>query len=351
MAWGVVIGALLYVLAQVPALLGIGARLRLGLGRQMAELGAVARQMGPRVLGQAAAHVSVVATSALAARLVDGDSKVAGLIYAYQLMLLPYGIFSLSLSQVAFPRLARLVAEGRRDELATDVRRTLGTILWLTLPSMAGLLALGFPMARALFERGEFNALSLSYTTLALAGYAAALPAFAASEILIRTFYALQRTWTPVLVGVLQVALNLALGAWLLGGGGDIGALALSFSVANNLEALLLLLLLGAALPGLWRDTGLWRTVAISALASAALGGLLAAARALSEPLVPALAANHAYAWRAELLPLLLWLAAAAALAAGLYLTLTAALGAAPARAIARALGRRIAPGADHRSA
>ena len=326
MAWGVVIGALLYVLAQVPALLGLGARLRLGLGRRMAELGAVARQMGPRVLGQAAAHISVVATSALAARLADGDSKVAGLIYAYQLMLLPYGIFSLSLSQVAFPRLARLVAEGRLAELAADVRRTLGTILWLTLPAMAGLLALGHPAARALFERGEFNALSLNYTTLALAGYAAALPAFAASEILIRTFYALQRTWTPVIVGMLQVALNLSLGTWLLGTGGDIGDLALAFSVANNLEALLLLLLLGAALPGLWRNADLWRRIAISALGSAVLWGVLEFARTLSAPLLPALAVGHTYVWRTELLPLLLWLAVTASLGAGFYLLVTGVL-------------------------
>lgn len=340
MAWGVIIGALLYALIQIPALLRIGARLRLSLGRRMAELGQVARQMGPRVLGQAAAHLSVVATSALTARLADGESQVSGLLYAYQLMLLPYGIFSLSLSQVAFPRLARLVAEDRMDELAADVRRTLGTILWLTLPAMAGLLTLGFPAARALFERGEFDTLSLRYTTGALLGYAAALPAFAASEILIRSFYALQRTWTPVLIGMLQVGLNLGMGALLLSRGGDIRALALAFSVANTIEALLLFVLLGAALPGLWRDAGLWRTLAASALAAAALGGLLAAARALSAPLLPALGAGHSYIWRAELLPLLIWLALAVTLGAAAYLALTAALGAAPARAAIARLRR-----------
>ncbi|WP_129630719.1 murein biosynthesis integral membrane protein MurJ [Candidatus Oscillochloris fontis] len=319
MGWGVVIGALGYLLVQLPALRGMGMRLYLNLGRQMAEVGTVAHQMGPRVLGQAAAHISIVATSALAARLVDGDAKVAGLIYAYQLMLLPFGVFSLSLSQVAFPRLARLVAEGRYGELAADVRRTLGTILWLTLPASVALLVLGMPTARVLFERGAFDTLSLHYTTQALIGYAAALPAFAASEILIRSFYALQRTWTPVLVGLLQVGLNIGLGAWLLTRGGDIGALALAFSLANNIEALLLFGLLGIAIPGMWRDVSMWRRLAGAGGATLLLAGFLLLARSLSMGFLPALALEHPYIWQREILPLTLWLGLVAGVGAGGY--------------------------------
>ncbi|GIV91917.1 MAG: hypothetical protein KatS3mg056_0626 [Chloroflexus sp.] len=143
-----------------------------------------------------------MATLALAARLPDGDAKLAGLRWAYQLMLLPYGVFALSLSTVAFPRLARLVAEGQLPELMDDVRATLGRILWLTLPATAALITLGPALARVLFERGAFDAVSLQYTAAALTGYAFALPAFAASEIMIRTFYAMQRTWPPVLIGL-----------------------------------------------------------------------------------------------------------------------------------------------------
>lgn len=341
MAWGVVAGALLYLLVQLPGLWALGMRLRLQLGQRMVALAQIARQMGPRVLGQAAAHISIVVTLALAARLAEGEGTLSGLRYAYQLMLLPYGIFSLSLSQVAFPRLARLVAANRLDELAADVRRTLGTILWLTLPATAALLALGMPAARALFEHGEFDAVSLQHTVEALTGYALALPAFAASEILIRSFYAMQRTWTPVLVGLLQVALNLGLGFVLLRAGGGVGALALAFSLANNVEALLLALLLARVLPGIWRDGSLWRTLAVSAGGTAVLLAALTAGRLASLGLLPALAAEHTYRWTVELLPLLLWLAGAVALGAGLYLAGTAVLGAAPARAALARLKRR----------
>ena len=320
MAWGVVGGALLYLLVQLPSLRSLGMRLRLERGRGIAEVGRVARQMGPRVLGQAAAHLSLVVTLALTSRLPDGAAKVAGLGYAYQLMLLPFGIFSLSLSQVAFPRLARLVAEGRRDELAADLRRTLATILWLTLPATTVLLILGFPLARLLFQRGAFDATSLAYTVEALLGYSLALPAFATSEILIRGFFAMQRTWTPVVVGMLQVALNLTLGVLLLRAGGEVGSLALAFSLANNLEALLLLLLMSRALPGIWRDRRYWHMVSVGLVGSILMGVALGWLRLNSEPWLPALQAEHAYLWSRDMLRLLLWVGATAALGAGLYL-------------------------------
>lgn len=340
MAWGVVVGALLYLVVQLPGLRQLGMELRPWLGRGVEEVGRVARQMGPRVIGQAAAHISIAVTFALAARLDDGAAKLVGLGYAYGLMLLPYGIFALSLSQVAFPHLARLVAEGRRDELAADVRSTLGTILWLTLPGAAALLALGFPAARVLYERGAFDALSLQVTVGALVGYAFALPAFAASEILIRSFFALQRTWTPVLVGLLQVSLNLGLGLALLRAGGDVGSLALAFSVANNLEALLLLVLFGLALPGVWRDGPLWRTLGASIAGALLLGGGLFALNLASRGLVPALGADHAYVWTRDLPGLLAWLLGAGLLGAAGYLLLTGLLGAAPARQVLRRLRR-----------
>ncbi len=272
MAWGVVIGALGYVLIQLPALMQLGMHLRPHLGRNLPELTKVAQAMGPRVIGQAAAHLSIVATLALASRLPDGDAKLAGLRWAYQLMLLPYGVFALSLSTVAFPRLARLVADRRFSALVDDVRSTLERILWLTLPATAGLLTLGPALARVLFERGAFDTISLSYTAAALTGYAFALPAFAASEILIRTFYAMQRTWPPVLIGLAQVAMNIGLGVVLLAGGGDIGGLAIAFSIANSAEAFLLAIVLGRMLPGIWQKAELWQRVLRALVASIIIG-------------------------------------------------------------------------------
>jgi putative peptidoglycan lipid II flippase len=251
LAWGVVLGAAIYLLLQLPGLwrLGMALTLTLGRGFDMAlrrDLGSIAVQMAPRVIGQAASQISLLVTAALTTSLALGLQRLAGLNYAYQLMLLPYGIFSLSLSTVAFPQLARLFAAGEHDELCERVRRTLRMILFLTLPAAVALIVLAVPLVRVLYQwGGAFDQTSLLYTTVPLLAYATALPAFAASEILIRSFYAMQKTWIPVLIGLLQVGLNLALGTLALSMGGGVGMLALAFSIANNVEALLLVVLLG----------------------------------------------------------------------------------------------------------
>jgi putative peptidoglycan lipid II flippase len=277
--------------------------------------------------------VSLLVTAALTTRLAVGFERLAGLSYAYQLMLLPYGIFSLSLSTVAFPRLARLFAEGQRDELANSIRRTLGTILFLTLPATVALLVLAVPLVRLIFQRGAFEEASLAYTFIPLLGYATALPAFAASEILIRAFYAMQQTRIPVLIGLLQVGLNLTLGMLALELGYGVGMLALAFSVANNIEALLLALLLARQLPGLWHERAVWRSLWAAGLASALLALLLWGVRRLSLPFLPFLSASGAYAWQADMLPLLIWLMGAGLVGALAYVALAAALGAQEAHA------------------
>jgi putative peptidoglycan lipid II flippase len=334
LVWGVVVGALLYLAVQLPGLWQMGIEFRPTLGREIAELRVVARQMSPRVVGQAAAQLSILVTAALTARLALGAERLTGLDYAYQLMLLPYGIFSLSLSTVAFPRLARLFAAGQRDELAESVRTTLRTILFLTLPATAALIVLAVPLVRVLFQRSAFDELSLAYTVMPLIGYATALPAFSASEILIRAFYAMQHTRTPVLVGVLQVALNLALGSVVLKLGGGVGALALSFSVANNIEALLLVVLLGRRLPGIWQTGELWRSVRASLLATLLLALLLLLVQGWSVEWLPFLASGGSYRWQSDLLPLVGWLALVCSGGAAVYVGTAGVLGASEARAL-----------------
>lgn len=342
LAWGVVGGAALYLLLQLPGLFNLGMRLRPTLGRTMTELSTIARQMTPRVIGQSAAQVSILVTAFFTARLALGAEQLNGLYYSYQLMLLPFGIFSLSLSTVAFPRLARLFADGQLDTLSNNVRRTFGLILFLTVPAAATLIVLGVPLVRLLFQRANFDETSLLFTAGPLLGYATALPAFAASEILIRTFYAMQRTRPPVIIGLVQVTVNLLLSALIVQFGGGTTALAFAFSIANNLESLLLALVLSRSLPGIWRENSLWRSIMATVGATIVLGIGLVALREVSLGTLPFLAAGRPYVPRIDLLPLIGWLALAGGLGGVIYLAVAWLLGSPDARSLSQRVLRLI---------
>lgn len=327
LSWGVIIGAALYLLIQLPGLWRMGMRLQVTFGRQLMELKTIAQQMTPRVFGQAASQISLLITAALTTRLALGFEQLAGLNYAYQLMLLPYGVFALSLSTVAFPRLARLIAEGQHTELHASVRRTLAIILCLTLPATAGLLILNIPLVRLLFQRGEFDQVSLAHTVAPMLGYATALPAFAASEILIRTFYAMQKTWPPVLIGLFQVALNLSIGTLALMLGGDVSMLTLAFSFANNVEVLLLFILLGRQQPGIWHDRPLWHSIRAALLATGVVALFWYGMKYYSLAWLPFLALTGQYVWQRDSILLLLWLVVVGGAGCVLYMLVAAAFG------------------------
>lgn len=240
-AWGVVLGALLYLVCQLPVLYRSGFRYRVLFNWRDVALRRIGLLMGPRVFGQAAMQINTIAIFSFAK--LFGDGRATALSNALTLMLLPHGIFALSLATVMFPQLSRLDAAGDHEGFNQTTRNTLGTVLWAIIPAAAGLIMLATPIVQVLFQRGNFDSQSTLWVVQALMMYATALPAFGAAEILIRGFYARQETTIPVVIGVVTVVLNIGL-CWLLAQSSTshIG-LAGAFSVTNNLELLLLLVM------------------------------------------------------------------------------------------------------------
>jgi putative peptidoglycan lipid II flippase len=113
-----------------------------------------------------------------------------------------------------------------------------------------GLWVLDVPLVRLLFGHGEFDPRSTELVVFALHFYALGLISHAIVEISVRVFYALHDTWSPVLVGVAAMALNVLL-SLLLVGALQHGGLALANSTATSLEMIVLLALLHRRMQGL----------------------------------------------------------------------------------------------------
>lgn len=254
LAVGGVIGAGLHLLVQVPGLVRYGMRYVPTLGLDNPSVREVGRLMAPRVLGTAIAQLNFVVNNSLASGM--GEGAVSAINYAWLLMLLPQGIFAQAVGTAAFPTFAAQVARGEQAEMRSTLAATLRAVFFLSLPATVGLLVLGRPLVRLLFERGAFEASSTEAVAWALSFYVLGLIGHAGLEIVARAFYALHDTATPVWVGGLAMGINVALSLtlpWVFGLAGwpPYAGLALANSAATLLELVGLLVLIRQRLGGL----------------------------------------------------------------------------------------------------
>ena len=273
MAIGAVVGSVLHLLVQLPQLLRLGAQYVPRLGLSNPSVHEVGRLMGPRVVGTTVAQLNLVVINSLATGM--GEGAVSAINYAWMLMMLPQGVFAQAVGTVAFPTFAEQAARGERDEMRQMLSSTLRGIFFLSIPATVGLVILGQPLVSLLFERGAFGAASTTAVSWALVFLALGLVGHAGLEIVARAFYALHDTVTPVCVGVVTMAVNIALSFTLpLGfasaGLPPFGGLALANSIATLLEFGVLLVLIRRRMGGIrgWRIAEL---IGKSAVAAAAM--------------------------------------------------------------------------------
>ena len=254
LAVGVVLGSLAHLLVQVPGLVREGMRYTPNLGLHSAGVREVGRLMLPRMLGLGAVQLNFLVNTILASGLVAGS--LSALNYAWLLMLLPQGIFAQAVATAAFPTFSTQAARGERDQMRSTLSATLRAVLYLAVPAAVGLIVLSEPLVRVIFERGAFTATSTEMVSWALALFALGLPAHAVVEIVVRAFYAIHDTKTPVAIGMAAMALNVVLSLAFIAlfkslGWPALGGLALSNSLATTAEMVVLLAIVRRRLDGL----------------------------------------------------------------------------------------------------
>jgi len=268
---GVVAGALAHLLVQAPALLHKGYRYRPTLSLTDAGVRQVMVLMGPRVLGLFFVQLHFLVNTILASGL--GAGAVSALNYAWLLMLLPQGVIAQGIATVVFPTFSAQTAAGQLEAFQRTFERALRVVVFLVAPAAALLLALRRPSISILLERGAFDTQSMVLVAYGLQFYLVGLIFHAMLEIIVRGFYALKDTWTPVWVGALAMSGNIAL-SFLLVSQLSFGGLALANSLATLVETLALLWLFDRRLPaGLHRRT-LLLALARTLIAAAMMAGV-----------------------------------------------------------------------------
>lgn len=239
LAWGVVLGALLHMSIQMPAVFTLGYKYVPILDIADRNLRKIMAMMVPRTLSLAVSQLNLVIITSIASGLDSGSLTVFNL--ANNLQYFPIGIFGVSFAIAAFPSLSAAAFDNKK--MVRNFSWTFRQILFFIVPSTILLLVLRAQIVRVILGSGQFSwqATILTYQTLAY--FTISLFAQATAPLLIRVFYAQEDTKTPFIIGIISVVFERVIALYFAKKMGVAG-LALSFSLANVLNFFLLWLCL-----------------------------------------------------------------------------------------------------------
>jgi putative peptidoglycan lipid II flippase len=225
LTWGLLLGAVLQVGLQWPALRD--ARFSLRVNWRHPAIKRILILYAPIVAGLVVNQVAVWISYNLA--ITTGDNSVTYMAYATTLYQFPLGLVVTALSVATLPALSVLASAYAASQQAgaadaarrlEDYKETLASglrlAITLVLPAAAGLFALATPIVRLLLEHGQFTPADTDITALVLRVYLFGLPFAAVDQMLVYASYARKDTWRPALVGVVTIIIYTVLAVLLL---------------------------------------------------------------------------------------------------------------------------------------
>lgn len=210
LAWGTVVGSVLHVGVQLPALVRHRIKLRPMLRVRLDGVREIVYLMGPRIVALGAIQVADVFIIRLASRLPEGS--MSGYFYGYALMQVPETLFGTAIALVMFPTMAEMFNAGDVEGMKKTAVQALSIIWTLTIPAAAALVLLGEPALVFFLEGGAFDATSTRLVYSIMLAFSLRIVAEATLEIVARLFYAQHNTRIPMFcyLGWLVIHVGLA---------------------------------------------------------------------------------------------------------------------------------------------
>jgi putative peptidoglycan lipid II flippase len=243
-----------------------------------------------RLSGWTAGYVAVNQVALWAVLVMANGTKGGVSIYigAYIFFQLPHGLVAVSLMTTLTPELAETAARGDFTAFRRNLALGLRLMTLVILPASAGLAALAEPVVSVLLQRGALTTAQAAVTADCVALFAVGLLPFSLYLYALRGFYALHDTRTPFVLNCWENAINVgvavALYPWL-----GVRGLALSFSVAYGVAALMTLQSLAKRIDGIGLDLRSRQVIARTTVATALMTGAVVLALFALPDSLPAL--------------------------------------------------------------
>jgi putative peptidoglycan lipid II flippase len=245
LAVGVMLGGVLQLLVQWPALRAVGAMPRISMRPSAIKAAAghpgVKRTltgMAPALLGVGVSQVSLMINTQISSHLAEGATS--WLNYADRLMEFPIGLLGVALSAVLTPQLSASQSSGDTVRYSKLLDWGLRMVMVFALPCAVALIVFAEPLVAVLYHRHAFTAHDVVQTSLSVQGWGVGLMGLIAVKVLAPGFYARQDTGTPARTAVAVLVLTQAMNAVLVPFIGVAG-LALSIGLGALINAAWLL--------------------------------------------------------------------------------------------------------------
>lgn len=211
----VIIGGLIQVLVQFPALYRAGFSFSFTQNFFTGAVRQVLYLMVPAIMGAAVYQITIFINTQLASLLEPGS--VSWLSYADRLIQLPIGVFTIALASVLLPTLSISLSKGNEQEFRKGIIDALRYTSFIMIPTSVFLFGFAEPLIKVMFERGEFTAYATFKTAMAVQMYSIGLWAVSCHSMLVRVCNAQKDTRTPTFVGCLILISTLILSLMFMG--------------------------------------------------------------------------------------------------------------------------------------
>jgi putative peptidoglycan lipid II flippase len=200
-AIGVVIGALMHALIQMPSIAKLGFLPSVKVKINFSEIWQIVKLSLPRALGLGLNQIIFIFITAVASLLGAGSIAVFNL--SFNLQSFPLSVIGVSYSVAAFPTLARLFVKNQKRQFLDYTIIAARQIIFWSVPVSILLIVLRAQIVRVLFGYGQFGWRDTRLTAAALALFAFSITSQALIILFVRAFYAAGKTMKPIIINIL----------------------------------------------------------------------------------------------------------------------------------------------------
>ena len=208
--WGVVLGAMLHMLIQIPFIMHKETFPQFTASIHWSDIKSVVFISLPRTLTLSANQLASFFLVALASLMSGGSISIFSL--ALNLQSVPLSIIGVSYSSAVFPTLSKFFIEKKHTEFLGQMIDSARHIVFWSIPIMVLFIVLRAQIVRTIYGAGEFDWADTRLTAATLAIFVVSVIGQSLILLFVRAYYAEGKTKKPLIINIVSALIIAGLG-------------------------------------------------------------------------------------------------------------------------------------------